>query len=263
MTKRHIDSKIIQIKWINQSRDIGSTSNTYITTSYHSFTFRVMVRCILKKEGAFNVSFASDQQGLVGWVIINCNWLTDWCFQQELTGLRASAVQRIMDRLSYVYKKQSRSRTRTAYKTMGEKEGGGAEKTKPLPVAHSTSTSDEETAAAPSQFLPWFSAHCLRQRQSDFWCCGAAVIVLGMAALVLAFPILQLKGPKLAVNFLIGTGRPIEATSLLARSSPTSPSRTLISRAGVACAPAVEVGADRWPWLWFVKIFSVIVLYLH
>ncbi|XP_074568101.1 late embryogenesis abundant protein At1g64065-like [Curcuma longa] len=136
------------------------------------------------------------------------------------------------------------------------------------PAPPSTSISEEDTNDTES--LQGRSAQCLRRRRSAFWCCGCcgvAVIVLGITALVLAFTLLRLKDPKLAVNSLAFGGineyldgdqvpninlifyadvslKNPNLASFRFRNSTTALlyNETVV---GLLYAPAGEVGADR------------------
>ncbi|XP_074566398.1 uncharacterized protein LOC141823018 [Curcuma longa] len=147
-----------------------------------------------------------------------------------------------------------------------EKESGNAKQ-----LAHPSL--DQEAAAA----CRWRSAHYLRRRRCAFWCFGcfgAAVIVLGITALVLALTLFKVKDPEFTINslslagshFAVANGAvdddvlsvflfnfTFEADVSL--KNPNVASFRFGSTAttffyeetavGVAYAPAGEVGADR------------------
>lgn len=132
---------------------------------------------------------------------------------------------------------------------------------------------DQEAAAA----CRWRSAHYLRRRRCAFWCFGcfgAAVIVLGITALVLALTLFKAKDPELTVNslslagthFAVANGAvdddvlsvflfnfTFEADVSIKNPNVASfrfgSSATTFfyeeTTVGVAYAPAGEVGADR------------------
>ncbi|KAG6473016.1 uncharacterized protein LOC122027964 [Zingiber officinale] len=146
-----------------------------------------------------------------------------------------------------------------------------ADQTNPgLAAASAPSTSILEEDTDDTESLQGRSAQCLRWRRSAFLCCGccgAALVVLGIAALVLAFTLLRIKDPKLAMNSLayggiedyLGSGQ-VPNINLIFYADVSLKNPNLASfrfrnsttafiynetAVGLLYAPAGKVGADR------------------
>ncbi|PUZ54894.1 hypothetical protein GQ55_5G168300 [Panicum hallii var. hallii] len=137
------------------------------------------------------------------------------------------------------------------------------------PAAADGAAGDEEVATSSKR---WRSARYLRKRRCALWCCGccgAAVVLLGIAALVLALTVFKVRDPVLTMNGVtlegvdgdLGTaaGHPVSVNATLSADvSIENPNAASFrfgrsetdfyyagETVGVAYAPGGEVGAGR------------------